>query len=209
MFFITLNEILFIGSASWLCLAINSKFNLSLVLFLILLSGSFAFFCSLWRGVKEWQNIVVMLKLPRSVLWSAAVAVGYLLVGEEPSFNVASLGFADVWARFVGSLALLGGRTFLMVPNAWGHLGRNVQCASSLLSLGKVQAHLCIRNLLFSSRSPVSEPFPQSEGIRISFQYFSVFHTKCSQFTSNNMCVLNCQPYIVPLGAVNQAVLRL
>lgn len=35
MFFITLNEILYIVNASRLCLAINLKFNLSLVLFLI------------------------------------------------------------------------------------------------------------------------------------------------------------------------------
>lgn len=119
MFFITLNEILFIVNASWLCLAINSKFNLSLVLFLILLSGSFVFFCSLWRGIKEWQNILVMLKLPWSVLWSAALALGFLLVGEEPSFNTAYIGFADVWGRCIGSLALLGGHIFLRVPHAW------------------------------------------------------------------------------------------
>lgn len=35
MFLITLNEIVYIVNASQLCLAINSKFNLSLVLFLI------------------------------------------------------------------------------------------------------------------------------------------------------------------------------
>lgn len=35
MFFITLNAILYIVNASWLCGAVNPKFNLSLVLFSI------------------------------------------------------------------------------------------------------------------------------------------------------------------------------
>lgn len=35
MFFITLNAILYIVNASWLCVAVNPKFNLSLVLFSI------------------------------------------------------------------------------------------------------------------------------------------------------------------------------
>lgn len=100
MFFITLNAILYIVNASWLCLAVNPKFNLSSVLFSICFLKALSSSKVFGEVIKNDKTVIMMIpKLSYSLLCSTAVALRFVLITGENIFIIAYIGFEDVLAR--------------------------------------------------------------------------------------------------------------
>lgn len=107
---------------------------------------------------------MIIPKLSYSVLCSAVVALRFVLITGETSFNIACIVFGDVWGRQTWSTSAAERSLVSMIPHIFKTSRKNITIALNLLNLVKVQlSFLCWEpSVLFSSFTSVCKPFLQS-----------------------------------------------
>lgn len=111
------------------------------------------------------KTVIMMIpKLSYSVLCSTAVALRFVVITGETSFNIACIVFEDVWGKQTCFTSAAGRSLVSLIPHILKTSRKNITIALNFLNLAKVQVSFLCRepSVLFSSFTFVCKPFLQS-----------------------------------------------